>query len=151
MGALRWSGVFAVAQVGQSGSLSKWRRVDTVRAMRNLLLALGAAVLLVSCDDDPAPAQPPFVCDVVAPTVCPDPPPGYAQVEPIFAQRCVSCHYGMPMGPWPLYEYQHIADWTDVVRADVLDCSMPPRDAGVAMSNEERMAILTWILCGIPK
>ena len=38
-----------------------------------------------------------------------------------------------------------------VVRAMLLDCSMPPPDAGVTMPDEERVAILTWLLCGYPE
>jgi hypothetical protein len=90
-------------------------------------------------------------CTVEAPTVCPDPPPRYADVAPLFQSRCVPCHYGAPGGPWPLLQYQHIADWSDIVRGMVLDCSMPPPDGGVTMTNGEREAILTWILCGLPE
>jgi hypothetical protein len=89
-----------------------------------------------------------FACTVQAPTVCPDPPPHYPDVQPLFQRACVPCHQGLPGGPWPLLQYSHIADWQDVVRAMLLDCSMPPPDAGVPMSDEERAAILTWILCG---
>ena len=91
-----------------------------------------------------------FVCTITAPTVCPDPPPHYADVAPIFQSACVMCHNGVPAGPWPLLQYSHVADWQDVIRANLLDCSMPPPDAGVPMTNEERTAILTWILCGFP-
>jgi len=91
-----------------------------------------------------------LVCTVQAPTVCPDPAPHWADVAPIFQSRCVECHNGMVGGPWPLMQYQHVADWQDLVRAHVLSCTMPPPDAGVPMTDEERTAILTWILCGFP-
>ena len=91
-----------------------------------------------------------LVCTVQAPTVCPDPAPHWADVAPIFQNRCVECHNGMVGGPWPLMQYQHVADWQDLVRAHVLSCTMPPPDAGVPMTDEERTAILTWILCGFP-
>jgi len=90
----------------------------------------------------------PLVCTVKAPTVCPDPPPHYPDIEPIIQQKCVSCHQGLPGGNWPLLQYSHVADWQDVIRAQMLACTMPPPDAGVPMSDEEREAILTWILCG---
>jgi len=92
-----------------------------------------------------------LVCTVKAPTACPEPPPRWADVSPIFQAKCVLCHNGSPGGPWPLMQYQHVADWFDVVRAMLLDCSMPPPDAGVPMPDEERVAILTWILCGYPE
>lgn len=93
----------------------------------------------------------PFVCDVRAPTACAEPAPTYADVAPIFAERCVICHAGDWNGPWPLTTYRHVADWRDDIRADLLDCSMPPRDAGVAMPVEERERILGWIRCGLPE
>jgi hypothetical protein len=92
-----------------------------------------------------------LLCTVQAPTVCPDPAPQWPDVQPIFQRRCVSCHNGMIGGPWPLMQYSHVADWYDVVRAMLLDCSMPPPDAGVYMPDEDRIAILTWILCGLPE
>jgi len=92
-----------------------------------------------------------LVCTIQAPTACPDPMAHWPDVQPIFEHRCVLCHNGIPGGPWPLLQYSHVADWNDVVRAMLLDCSMPPPDAGVPMPDEERTAILTWILCGFPE
>jgi hypothetical protein len=89
------------------------------------------------------------VCSVEAPTSCPDPSPHYGDVAPIINQRCVEpCHSGLPGGPWPLTDYAHVADWADVVRDDLILCLMPPADGGISMSEEEKLAILTWIRCG---
>ena len=95
----------------------------------------------------------PLSCTVTAPTSCPAPAPHYADVEPISQQRCAGpCHSGIdPAGPWPLTDYEHVADWADVVRANLLDCSMPPADGGVTLSAEDRLAILIWLRCGFPK
>jgi hypothetical protein len=99
-------------------------------------------------EDPPAAVE----CVVVAPTECTDPELRYADVQPIFQQRCVEgCHNGMPNGPWPLTDYDHIADWWDVVRDEVKSCAMPPPDSGRTMTNEERDAILLWIRCGFPE
>jgi hypothetical protein len=89
-----------------------------------------------------------YACTITAPTACPDPPPHYPDVQPIIQRACVPCHQGLPGGNWPLLQYSHVADWQDVIRAMLLDCSMPPPDAGVPMSDDERTAILTWIRCG---
>jgi uncharacterized membrane protein len=92
-------------------------------------------------------------CTVKAPTACPEPPLRYAAVAPIIQERCVNtCHAeNIPEGPWPLTDYQHVADWADLVRDSVLGCAMPPPDAGVPITDEERLAILTWIRCGFPE
>jgi cytochrome c5 len=100
---------------------------------------------------DPTDAVMSAACSVQAPTVCPDPPPHYAEVAPIFDARCNSCHSDQSDGPWPLTDYQKIADWFDIVRSSVINCSMPPADAGVGITNDERLAILTWIRCGLPE
>jgi hypothetical protein len=89
-----------------------------------------------------------IVCTVEAPTVCPDPPPHYPDIQPIIQRACVPCHQGLPGGNWPLLQYSHVADWQDIIRAQMLACTMPPPDAGVPISDEEREAILTWIRCG---
>ena len=95
----------------------------------------------------------PFVCAVTPPTVCPDPPPRYPDVQPIFEERCVPCHFGGPGGPWPLRRYQEAADWFDIIRDHMLACTMPPVEYWplLPMTKEERVAILTWILCGLPQ
>jgi hypothetical protein len=98
-------------------------------------------------DGSPIPSS----CGVMAPTSCPDPPPRYADVTPIFQQRCILCHNGTNDGPWALTDYEHIADWQEIIRADLLDCTMPPADAGVPITREERLAILVWIRCALPK
>jgi hypothetical protein len=92
-----------------------------------------------------------FVCSVIAPTVCPNPPPHYPDIAPIVEVRCVPCHYGAVDGPWPLTSRKHLADWYDIIPPALLNCLMPPRDAGVPMTTEERVAILTWLRCGFPE
>jgi hypothetical protein len=92
------------------------------------------------------------------PTACPTPPVTYSKVQPIFQARCVSlCHNGttpdptMPGTIWGFPDYEHVFSWYDTIRASVIDCSMPPPDAGVPLTVEERWAILEFIRCGLPK
>lgn len=98
-----------------------------------------------------AAAEP--ACAVEAPTACPVDAPTYGQVAVIIERHCVGCHWGEPGGPWPLTKYEHIADWSAVVRAHVLACTMPPPGAqvGASMTAQERLAILNWIRCDLPK
>ncbi|HEX8699654.1 MAG TPA: hypothetical protein VF815_12500 [Myxococcaceae bacterium] len=130
---------------------------------------LGGCLLALACGGStPAPPQgepdggtgvpdagpgndQPYTCPVPAPTSCPDPAPRYADVEPIFERRCIVCHAGEPGGPWSLKGYGHVADWQDTIRPHVRECTMPPEDAGISMTLEERLAILTWIRCGLPR
>jgi hypothetical protein len=91
-------------------------------------------------------------CTPIEPPACPDPPSHFNDVAPILQDRCVPCHYtGNPDGSWPLENYRQVADWQDVVRFDLLNCSMPPADGGVVMTEDERLAFLTWLLCGYPE
>lgn len=101
----------------------------------------------------PSTSEPPFEpCNVQAPTACLDPAPKWAQdIEPIVEQRCVVCHYGAVGGPWPLDSYGHVSDWQSEIRGVILDCSMPPPDEDIHMTNAERMQILNWIRCGLPQ
>jgi len=128
---------------------------------RALLIATWAATtcacaLLPGCSTPGSPAsdaasEDPLVCSVTAPVACPSAVPGYAaDVAPIIERRCLSCHSGSTLGPWPLTAYQHVADWQDMIRSQLLDCTMPPPEAGIPMTNAERLSILLWIRCGLP-
>ena len=135
-----------------------------------LALLLGASSSVqVACDPEPidadvdsateadagehhdAGAVVDVVCTVKPPTECPDPAPRFADVAPIFKERCNSCHNSEWTGPWPLDTYSHVADWADVVRAHLIDCSMPPPEAGMPLPDEESLKILSWIRCGTPR
>lgn len=99
-------------------------------------------------------------CLMPAPTVtCPTPPRTYSMVKPIFDARCVGvCHDGktpdpsMPdMNIWGLEQYSHVKDWEDAIRDQVGNCTMPPVDAGVPMTIEDRQALLEFVKCGAPQ
>jgi hypothetical protein len=98
-------------------------------------------------------------CVTEAPTACPNPPVKYGDVKDIFQARCVSvCHNGMTPDPnhnndpiWALSEYSHVFDWRATIRDELFRCSMPPLDAGVSMTGDERRAILEFIRCGLPQ
>jgi hypothetical protein len=93
-----------------------------------------------------------LTCTIEAPTDCTDPTLRWADISPIIQLRCSVCHNTQVVGSqWPLMQYSHVADWSDLVRSMLADCSMPPPDAGVPMSDEERLKILTWIRCGYPE
>lgn len=91
-----------------------------------------------------------YVCPPPAPTSCPNPSPRYADIAPIIAARCQTCHSGLLPDVWPLNDYQHVADWQDIIRDALLACTMPPADAGFQISTAESVAVLTWIRCGFP-
>lgn len=135
-----------------------------LRAVRTLTLGGLPLLALLACDpdsgrdaDDAGGAeldgggQPPPPCTIEAVTSCPDPAPRYADVAPIFKQRCAACHVANWSGPWPLDTYEHVADWADVVRDMVRTCTMPPPEAGMPLPNEEAEQILTWIRCNTPR
>lgn len=91
------------------------------------------------------------VCAPVAPTVCPDPQPTFADVQPVFLTHCAVCHDAAPGGPWPLESYWHIAAWKTEIRTELLDCVMPPEESETGFTEADRALILTWIFCGAPK
>jgi hypothetical protein len=122
------------------------------RLLELLILSLSVAVPFACSDTTENPEAVGAECHVELPTVCPDPPPRFADVQPIFHEHCGGdCHTGSPVGEWPLDTYSHIADWYDLIRDELRSCRMPPRDADVSLPDEEREAILTWILCGFPE
>lgn len=111
------------------------------------------AALTFGC---PQPPPPPdggseLTCDVEAPTSCTS-NATYADIQPVVQKNCVVCHHGTdPLGPWPLTSWQDLKDWEDAIRDDIVACNMPPSDAGIPMTNEERLQILEWVRCGSPQ
>jgi hypothetical protein len=92
------------------------------------------------------------VCVVLDPPDCSAPVPTYSELLPVFTSSCVVCHNGADTnGPWALTSYQALSDWEDLVRSEILKCSMPPEDAGFSLTLEERKQIFAWIRCGRPK
>ena len=129
---------------------SSWRRVLCAT------VALATLAFVGACSDGTASKQTstaavPLVCDVTPPTSCTDPTLDYAAIEPILQQRCLQCHGGQPGGPWPLDAYEHVADWANEIRAQLSSCTMPPADAGIPITSEEREKVLLWVRCGAPK
>lgn len=90
-------------------------------------------------------------CGLLPPANCSGPVPTYSELAPLIVLRCESCHSGMVGGPWPLKTYQHLSDWQDAVRSEILNCRMPPVDSGVPITYEERQKIFTWVRCGLPR
>jgi hypothetical protein len=86
----------------------------------------------------------------VTPT-CPSPKPSYkSDVVPILNADCNTCHVGGPSKPWPLTDYQSLLDWRKEVLGDMLQCTMPPEDAGHAISDADRGVLIGWLACGAP-
>lgn len=107
---------------------------------------------LASDAGTPSDAGFPVSCPVEAPTSCPDPTAiRYADVAPIIEARCASCHSPLWSGPWPLNTLSHVRDWTDDIRTNLIACTMPPPDAGIPITKEERLTVLRWIRCGTPE
>jgi len=98
-----------------------------------------------------ASSEPDEPCTVTAPTECPSPAVTYADVAPIFSTSCATCHTGKGKDPWSLSDYDSVADWQELVRAEVLNCTMPPKGSGVHVSNEDRQKLLAWVRCGALK
>jgi hypothetical protein len=110
--------------------------------------AVTAILLGIACDS-PKPGAGP-ACDTVLPTSCAS-PIHYGDVAPVIEQRCAQpCHSGIPDGPWPLTDYDHVADWAEVIRDELARCSMPPPDSGISLDPAEKAAVLQWIRCGYP-
>ncbi|MGC4093905.1 MAG: hypothetical protein QM756_39570 [Polyangiaceae bacterium] len=116
-------------------------------------LVAGTTLLLTGYGCSPSDPDPePMACTVMDPTECPTPAPTYTNdVAPIIAAHCTRCHTGIGKEPWPLGKYEDVVDWEQLIRADILDCSMPPPDSGEHVTNDERLTILTWIRCGTPE
>ena len=100
----------------------------------------------------PLPPPPPPKCETSAPTTCTQPDLTYtADIKPMVGELCLGCHKGEPDGPWSLGGYEHVANWHDLLRGAMLQCTMPPADSGLTMTTEQRQTMLEWLRCGFPE
>jgi hypothetical protein len=83
---------------------------------------------------------------------CPTDGPTYeATIQPILARSCLpGCHDSSPDAAWPLTDFDDITAWSTYIESDLIRCTMPPPDAGVAITDDERNEIFTWLGCGTP-
>lgn len=82
------------------------------------------------------------------------------QVSRILNRRCVECHRGGELAPFPLTSYDEVIGWGDTIR-EVVDLGrMPPWFADprygefsndCRMSDEEKKLLFTWIDNGMPE
>jgi cytochrome c5 len=93
-----------------------------------------------------------LVCNAVdAGASCATDGPTFESLQPVFARACNPCHDGTtPDGPWPLVNYDDVASWSSLIKSDILNCSMPPSDGGIPITDHERNAIVNWVLCDVP-
>jgi len=101
---------------------------------------------------DTTDASQPAGCPYQAPQTCPASTPTYqADVLPILQTKCNDCHTGADGGPWPLTDYQLVVDWKISILGDLECNTMPPADAGLALTSDERSTLLAWLVCGTPQ
>jgi cytochrome c5 len=119
------------------------------------LIAFGLCAVAAGCDDGAmARAAVASACPPPLNTVCPADAPSFAAtVVPILDAACNGCHdAALPGAPWPLHDHGDVQAWSDLISADLLDCSMPPskNDSGTTLSEVDRQQLLTWIACDSP-
>lgn len=91
--------------------------------------------------------------EVAPPTACPEPPVTFEDVARTIGARCTTpCHNGAPNnGQWSLLTYDDVSHWKNEIRGALLSCAMPPLDGGVGITADEKLAILTFLRCGLPR
>ena len=83
---------------------------------------------------------------------CPDGggPSFTGDVLPIFKNVCANCHApGETEASIPLTTYPQIQVWVGELNNQVfLSCLMPPPNAPVPLSDDQRQTLLVWLTCG---
>jgi len=114
-------------------------RIGLVAALGAALLACGGPRTSGNCPND-------------LPASCPSPAPSYqAKVAPIINLRCVTCHSpGGQEASRPLQTYSQVYSERSAVLNQVYSCNMPPGSAAEP-TEQEREALLGWLVCGAPQ
>ncbi len=91
-------------------------------------------------------------CPNDLPASCPATVPSYqSTVAPIINLRCVTCHSpGGQEASRPLQTYAEVYSERSAVLNQVYACNMPPGSAAKP-TEQERQALLTWLVCGAPQ
>jgi hypothetical protein len=128
------------------------------------LAALGAWVIACSQGDPAIPGADAQdaggdaalcrVCPNLTPDACPSPMPSWTnQIEPLMHRDCAPCHFeGGVATVNPLYDYEsytRVHFQLTTMLQFVGNCCMPPLD-GAALTNQDRAALLAWLICGAP-
>jgi hypothetical protein len=115
-----------------------------------VVIAGGALAVLAGCS--PGDSNQGQTCDAVD-SGCPSQPPSFSHdVDPIVVTYCNGCHGagGVAQALYDYTSYQGIARSRSSIATFVGHCLMPPADAAVFPSDEQRQVILQWIACGAP-
>ena len=91
-------------------------------------------------------------CPNDLPASCPATVPSYqATVSGIINLRCVSCHSpGGQEASRPLQTYSQVYSERSAMLNQLYACNMPPGTAAKP-TEQEREALLTWLVCGAPQ
>jgi hypothetical protein len=124
--------------------------------MRAGLRAICVAATLALCacgGGSGGPKTSALTCDPLDAGTCDTDGPTYeANIQPILARSCLpACHDGSPDAAWPLTDFDDITAWTTYIQSDMINCTMPPADAGLSITTAERTAIVHWLGCGHPQ
>jgi uncharacterized membrane protein len=120
----------------------------TTRFVNHALLC-ASLLALASCSSPNGSS--PATCPNDLPKGCPSPAPTYADVAPILAKRCASCHApnGQEKG-LPLTTYADVKAEQGDVLDQLYECRMPPATAQPPTTSE-REQLLQWLVCDAPE
>jgi len=112
--------------------------------MRRLFMVLALAAAAPACGGMDA-------CPNDLPASCPADAPSYTNdVAPIISERCLVCHGpGGQASNKPLDSYDNVYARRSAVLNQLYACNMPPA-GNPAPTEDERLTILNWLVCGAP-
>ena len=81
----------------------------------------------------------------------------YADLQPLFRDKCMACHRPGEIAPMSLLTYEETRPWAKSIRKEVRRRAMPPWDADkkhgifrndISLTDEEIQKIVTWVDAG---
>jgi cytochrome c5 len=118
---------------------------------RLVTVGLAASLALAACGNGDAVIgrSSALTCEAVdASGTCATDGEAFDAILPILQKSCIPCHYtSAPDAAWPLTTYSNVEAWSGVVEEDILKCAMPPADGGYSITDDERLALVNWMIC----
>ena len=126
--------------------------------------ALVVGATLVGCTDTEAPSTTPDATleasDSGASDATSVAPTYFGEAKAIIDARCATCHKAGDIGPFPLTTYDEVSAFAGVVRASIVNGTMPPWQPAddcntyldsIDLTAEEKEVVVAWLDAGAPE
>ena len=138
--------------------------MNDIRRVTTLSCALFICAILVGCSETDTPSGTSDGAaqgtDAESSDAYAAPPTYHGEAKAIIDARCGTCHKAGDIGPFPLTTYDEVTAFAGVVRASIVNGTMPPWQPAddcntfadnIDLTPDEKDVLLAWLDGGMPE